>query len=138
MREQHDVSILIKPDTWHPFLDGLPITVLYGDIRHHEDVLHAMQGVELVYQVAGVVSYAILDDHEMYTTHVDGVKNVLDCALELSVKKVVVTASTAGIGIPYGQQPLTEDVPFDEHYRSVMYMYSKHCTIELCREYAHR
>ena len=137
VRDRHDVSILIKPHTWHPFLDGLPITVFYGDIRHREDVLHALQGVELLYQVAGVVSYALLDNQDMYTTHVDGVKNVLDCAHDLWIKKIVVTASTAGVGIPNHQIPLTEDVPFDTRYNSVMSMYSKYCTIELCREYAH-
>lgn len=75
----------------------------------------------------------------MFVTHVDGVKNILDCALELSIEKVVVTASTAGIGIPEDpQKPLTEDAPFHPRHNSVMYMYSKRKTIELCKEYAQK
>jgi dihydroflavonol-4-reductase len=132
-----DIHILIKPGTWHPFLDGLNVRVFYGDIRNKSDVIDAMQWCHEVYQVAGVVSYAILDNSDMLTTHVDGVKNVLDCARELWVGKVVVTWSTAGIGIPENQyKPLNEETIFDKKYSSVMYMYSKHCTIELCREYA--
>ncbi|MDD4901541.1 MAG: NAD-dependent epimerase/dehydratase family protein [Patescibacteria group bacterium] len=135
---KHNINILIKPGTWHPFLDGLKLNVFYGDIRNKQEVLAAMKGCDFVYQVAGVVSYNLLDNKDMYTTHVDGVKNVLETARELGVKKVVVTASTAGIGIPEDKtRPLDESAPFDfKKYQKVMYMYSKHLTIELCKKFA--
>ena len=131
-------NILIKPGTWHHFLDGLNLNIFYGDIRNKQDVLAAMKNCDYVYQVAGVVSYNLLDYKDMYTTHVDGVRNVLEAAGELGVKKVVVTASTAGIGIPDDKEkPLAENATFDfKKYQAVMYMYSKHLTIELCQDFA--
>ncbi|MBI2549336.1 NAD-dependent epimerase/dehydratase family protein [Candidatus Woesearchaeota archaeon] len=94
-------------------MDGLNINVFYGDIRPKNDVIKAMQGC-------------------------DGVRNILEVAKELKVKKVVVTASTAGIGIPDDKNsPLNEESPFDfKRYQKVMYMYSKYLTIKTCEEFA--
>lgn len=91
-----------------------------------------------MYQVAGVVSYHKIDDDYVYSTHVDGVETVLRTAKALGVSKVVVTASTAGIGIPDDKQhPLNEKSPFDfKQYQWVMYMYSKHKTITVCQQFA--
>lgn len=134
----HEMNILIMPKTWHPFLDGLKLNIFYGDIRRKSDVMEAMKGCDYVYQVAGVVSYNIIDHTNMYSTHVHGVMNVLECAKELGVKKVVVTASTAGIGIPKDKNnPLNEKSPFDlRKYKKVMYMYSKHLCIKECEKFA--
>src|SRR3989338_1645880 len=132
------ITILIHKGKWHPFLNGLNINVFYGDIRSRNDVLKAMQGCEFVYQVAGVVSYNKIDNKYMFTTHVNGVRNILEIAKELKVKKVVVTASTAGIGIPENKKfPLNEESQFDfKKYKKIMYMYSKHLTINICKEFA--
>jgi len=135
--KDNTLHILIKEGTWHPYLDSLDLTVHYGDIRNLEDVRKAMQGCEYVYQMAGVISYYQLDNDGMYSTHVVGVRNILQAALEQKVKKVVVTASTAGIGISRKEEALNEDTLFNTRkYRKVMYMYSKYLTIKLCQEYA--
>jgi len=96
----NDIKILLQGNTWHPFLNNLNLDIHYGDIRNKQQVLKAMHGCDEVYQVAGVVSYNKIDDIDVYSTHVDGVRNILEAAKEIGVKKVVVTASTAGIGIP--------------------------------------
>lgn len=136
----NEINILIHKERWYPFLDGLKIKVFYGDIRNRNDVLKAMNGCDFVYQVAGVVSYNKLDNDYMFTTHVNGVRNILEVAKNLKVKKVVVTASTAGIGIPKNKNfPLNEESPFDfKKYKEVMYMYSKHLTIKVCKEFANQ
>ena len=138
VEQGHEINALIFPNTWHPFLDGLKINVFYGDITKIEDVKEAMKGCEYAYQVAGIVSYNLKDNETMYKVHVLGVWNVLKAAKELDIKKVVVTASTAGIGIPEDKnEPLTEEAPFDfRRYKKVMYMYSKHLGIKLCKKFA--
>lgn len=140
VEEGHEVTAFILPKTWHPFLDGLDLKIIYGNICNYQNVVRAMQGQDYVYQVAGIVSYDRLDNAKMYSVHCDGVRNVLTTALEFGVKKVVVTASTAGIGITENKnQPLNEDAPFDmRKYKQVMYMYSKHLKIKLCQEFAQK
>lgn len=134
---KNDITILIPKNTWHPFLTGLRIRIFYGDIRSERDVRKAMEGIDYLYQVAGVVSYNKLDDKNVFSTHVYGVHNMLTIAKEFGVKKVVVTASTAGIGMPEDKTPLDENAPFDfKKYKKVMYNYSKYLTIQICKKFA--
>ncbi|MBS3124153.1 NAD-dependent epimerase/dehydratase family protein [Candidatus Woesearchaeota archaeon] len=132
------VRIFIPTGTWHPFLDKLDIEVIYGDITKEDEVVKAIQDCNYIYHVAGIVSYNVMDNDLMYKVNYLGTKNVLEAAKKLNVKKVVVTASTAGIGIPNDKNsPLSEHSEFNlKKYRKIMYMYSKYLCIEECEKYA--
>ena len=136
--KENEINILIHKGRWHPFLNGLKLNVFYGDIRNRNDVFNAMNGCDIVYQIAGVVSYNKIDNKRMFTTHFYGVRNILNTATLLGVRKVVVTASTAGIGIPTNKgKPLNEYSLFDfKKYKHIMYMYSKYLTIKECKKFA--
>jgi len=137
-KQGHEINILIKPNTWHPFLEGLKLNVFRGDVRDLANVKNAMNGCEYVYSIAGVVSYNRIDNKDMFTTHVHGTRNILTAAKELKVKKVVVTASTAGVGIPKNKNmPLNEDALFDlSKFGNNMYMFSKYACIKECQKAA--
>jgi dihydroflavonol-4-reductase len=132
------VSIFNLPNTWHPFLDGLKLNVYYGDVRDKRSLRIAIEEQDFVYNIAGIISYSLIDREKLYSTHVTGTRNVLEAAKELGIKKVVVTASTAGIGIPEDKDnPLNGESPFDfRKYRRVMYMYSKYLSIQECKKAA--
>jgi len=138
VEQGHDVRCLDLSNTWHPFLDNLSFEMVRGSITNIKDVEKAVKGCDYVYQVAGFVSYNVNDHKKMYDVHVNGVRNVLQAAKKYGVKKVVVTGSTAGIGIPKNKNlPLNEDAPFDfEKYRKVMYMYSKYISMEDCKKFS--
>jgi len=138
IQQGHEVHALVFPGTWHPFLNGLKFKYFYGDITNKNDVMTAMKSCDYVYHVAGIVSYNLIDHKKIFNVHVNGTRNVLDIAKKLKIKKVVVTVSTAGIGIPENKRkPLTENSPFNyKKYKKVMYMYSKHIMIKLCEKFA--
>ncbi len=137
VRRGDKVRIFILEKTWHPFLDNLNVEIIYGDITKKEDVLKAMSNCSFVYHVAGIVSYHKKDDELVYKVNCLGTRNVLETAKELGVKKVVVTASTAGVGIPKDKEPLNEESSFDiKKYQRIMYMYSKNICIENCKRFA--
>jgi len=137
VNQGHEVGIFILPKTWHPFLDNLPLDIHYGDILDKESLKNGLKDAECVYQIAGIVSYHRLDSQKIYDVHVIGTKNVLETAKELGIKKIVVTASTAGLGIPKDKnKPLNEESPFESKYKNVMYMYSKHLCIKECEKAA--
>jgi len=139
VEQGHQVGAFILPRTWHPFLDDLPIKIHYGDITDQRSLRLAMRGYEQVYQIAGIVSYHKLDARKIYAVHVQGTKNVLELIPKTGVQKLVVTASTAGIGIPRDKnKPLNEESPFPEQYANVPYMYSKHLCIQECYRAADR
>ncbi|MFA6130765.1 MAG: NAD-dependent epimerase/dehydratase family protein [Patescibacteria group bacterium] len=131
------VRVFLLPKTWHPFLDGLDIEKCYGDTTKEEDVLRAMDGCDQVYHLAGIVSYYRKDKKKIYAVNVGGTRNILLAAKKLKVLRVVVTASTSGIGVPTKKEwPLHEESHFHERYHRFPYLDSKYQTIRLCEQFA--
>ncbi len=140
-KKGHLVRASVFPNTWHPFLDEVEpklLEVRFGNILDKAYIEKAVQGCTHVYHVAGIVSYNKIDDKKVHAVHVQGTRNILEAAKEHKIKKVVVTGSTAGIGIPkHPKRPLNEETPFDyKNYKKVMYMYSKHLCIKECQKAA--
>lgn len=81
------------------------ITVITKDIRNKSDVDVAMPGVDIVVHCAAALPLYSTED--IYTTDVDGTRNVLTSAFEHGVQRVVHISSTAVYGIP-DHHPLHE------------------------------
>jgi UDP-glucose 4-epimerase len=94
-------------------LDGLPIDLLEGDVRSGSAVAEAMDGVELVFHLAGVrVGNRVPRDEVLLaeTVNVGGALNVLAAAAARDTRRVVL----AGSGSVYGggcNYVLHEDLP---------------------------
>jgi UDP-glucose 4-epimerase len=71
------------------------VTVLDGDIRHVDSVRNAMKGCSTVFHLAAQsnVMGAMDDPEYSVTTNVHGTFNVLRCAVEAGVRRVVFTSS---------------------------------------------
>jgi nucleoside-diphosphate-sugar epimerase len=82
------------------------VEVIKGDIRDKAVVDRAMEGVDLVVHTAAALPLYSAED--IYTTDVEGTRNVLDAALRHGVERVVHVSSTAVYGIP-DHHPLRED-----------------------------
>lgn len=74
------------------------ITVVTKDIRDKEDLDVAMEGVDFVVHCAAALP--LYSKEDIYTTDVDGTRNVLTSAFEHGAKRVVHISSTAVYGIP--------------------------------------
>lgn len=74
------------------------ITVVTKDIRNKQDLDAAMPGVDFVVHCAAALP--LYSKEDIYTTDVDGTRNVLTSAFEHGVKRVVHISSTAVYGIP--------------------------------------
>ena len=81
------------------------ITDHKGDIRDQQAVANAMQGVDLVVHTAAALP--LYSKEDILTTDIDGLRNVLQAALEHKVERVVHVSSTAVYGIP-DHHPLLE------------------------------
>jgi nucleoside-diphosphate-sugar epimerase len=84
------------------------VRAIAGDIRDIDTVRRAMDGVRWVVHAAAALPLYTRDD--IFTTDIDGTRNVLDAALEAGVERVVQISSTAVYGIP-DHHPLLEDDP---------------------------
>jgi nucleoside-diphosphate-sugar epimerase len=86
------------------------VKTVSGDIRDAAALKKAMQGADLVVHTAAALPLYTAD--EIYTTDVEGTRNVLQTALDLKVERFVHISSTAVYGIP-DHHPLKEDDRLD-------------------------
>ncbi|MDQ3925930.1 MAG: NAD-dependent epimerase/dehydratase family protein, partial [Actinomycetota bacterium] len=81
------------------------VEAIKGDIRDKALVNRAMEDVDFVVHTAAALP--LYSPEDIYTTDVEGTRNVLEAALRQSVKRVVHISSTAVYGIP-DHHPLYE------------------------------
>jgi nucleoside-diphosphate-sugar epimerase len=99
----HRVVSLDIADFSYPERDR--ITEIVGDIRDKAAVDKAMEGVDIVIHTAAALPLYSAED--IYSTDIDGLRNVLQSALEHGVERVIHVSSTAVYGIP-DHHPLLE------------------------------
>lgn len=105
------------------------IKIITGDIRNIYDLELAMKDVDIVVHAAAALP--LYSEHDIYTTDVDGTRNVLDVAYKNNIKQVIFISSTSVYGIPdhhplYETDPLIGVGPYGK---------SKIKAEEICKEY---
>jgi len=86
------------------------ITEVIGDIRKPADLARAMTGVDIVVHTAAALP--LYSPQDIYSTDIDGIRNVLQVAYEHKVARVIHISSTAVYGIP-DHHPLVEHDKLD-------------------------
>ncbi|MGQ9548323.1 MAG: NAD-dependent epimerase/dehydratase family protein [Roseiflexus sp.] len=104
-RGHHVVSLDIA-DFNYPERDR--VRVVKGDIRDRSSVDRAIEGVQIVVHTAAALPLYRKED--IFSTDLDGTRNVLQSAFEHGVERVIHISSTAVYGIP-DHHPLYEDDP---------------------------
>ncbi len=86
-----------------------------GDVQNATAVGIAVQGVDAVYHLAGLVSRDPKDAHKMYALHVGGTRVLLAAAEKEKVKRVVLASSSGTIGVSPERRVATEvdDYPIE-------------------------
>ncbi|MGB8507661.1 MAG: NAD-dependent epimerase/dehydratase family protein [Pyrinomonadaceae bacterium] len=77
------------------WLAELGVEAVKGSIMSPEDVARAVEGVAQIYHLAGRVSRASEDTHEMFSLHVEGTRLLCQAAATAGVESIVL-ASTSG------------------------------------------
>jgi nucleoside-diphosphate-sugar epimerase len=86
------------------------IDVIKGDIRDRKALDKAMQGVHIVVHTAAALP--LYKPADIYSTDIDGTRNVLESAKAHNVERVIHISSTAVYGIP-DHHPLVENDKLD-------------------------
>jgi dihydroflavonol-4-reductase len=116
------VRALVRRDSDTRNLAGLPVDLVYGDLRDSDSLRAALQGCRTLYHVAAHYSLWTPHPEVLYRTNVEGTATLLQLALQLGVEKVVYTSSVATIGLPADGSPGDETMtlPLSEavgHYK---------------------
>ena len=81
-----------------------------GDIRDYDNVLASMKGCDIVVHTAAALP--LYSEGDIFTTDINGTKNILQAAHENGIERVVHISSTAVYGIP-DHHPLIESDKVD-------------------------
>ncbi len=102
-RGVNDLAVLDIADFDYPEKDR--IAFFKGDIRDKQCVAQAMRKVQVVVHTAAALP--LYSERDIFTTDIDGTRNLLEAALAAGVERFVHISSTAVYGIP-DHHPLLE------------------------------
>jgi len=105
------VRVLVRPRSDRRNLDGLDVEVAEGDLRDPDSLRRGLEGVRILYHVAADYRLWARDPRDLYSSNVEGTRNILAAARDAGVERVVYTSSVGTLGIPNDGRPGTETTP---------------------------
>ncbi len=118
----HEMNCLVRETSNVQELEKLGVTMVKGDVTRKDSLLAGMKDCDWVIHLANLYSVWEPDKKIYSEINIKGNQNVMECALETDVAKVV-HVSTVGIYGKPEESPFTEDTPvgpvrFSEYTRT--------------------
>jgi dihydroflavonol-4-reductase len=101
------------PDQPTKAIEDLDVEYHYGDIFDDAAVRTAMAGCDDVFYCVVDTRAWLRDPTPLYRTNVDGLRHVLDAAVDADLRRFVFTSTIGTIGIPAERRPATEEDEFN-------------------------
>lgn len=95
-------------------LEGVDVEIVEGNVLDPDSLVRAMQGVEGVFHLAGIISIMPGDDERVHRVNVEGTLNVIRAARDAGVKRILHTSSIHALKRVEGVC-MDESLPFDPH-----------------------
>ncbi len=129
----HEVRALVRSGAKVPGAE-----VVKGNVRDPGSVHRALEGVQGLYHLAGLVSRDPADGRKMYELHVDGTRQLLEAAARAKLQRIVLASSSGTIGVSRVRRVATEadDYPIETVGRWPYYLskiYEEKIALELSR-----
>jgi len=105
----HEIVSLDIADFTYPDMKD-KIKIIKGDIRDRKIVDEAVKGIDIVVHTAAALP--LYKPEDIFSTDVDGTRNMLEASFDAGVKRFIHISSTAVYGIP-DHHPLYEDDKLD-------------------------
>ncbi len=112
LAQQQPVRAMVLPNDDCRSLEGLHIEKVEGNVLKPETLERAMEDVDTVYHLAGIISIIPGAEMLMHKVNVDGARNTAQAALKAGVKRMVHISSIHALQrMPHGVC-IDETVPF--------------------------
>lgn len=107
-RSNHQMRCLVRPTSDVRLLQALGVETVEGHVLDREALLAGMQGCDWLFHLANLYTMWVPDRSKFWQVNVDGTRMVMECALEVGIKKVINISTVAVYGKP-GDDPIRED-----------------------------
>jgi dihydroflavonol-4-reductase len=111
----------VKPETFKELL-----TWIEADLINPLDVEKAINGINLVYHTAAMVTFDPSYRREVIRCNVEITRNIVNACLDHQVNKLCYVSSTAALGTSLSDEDVTEDSPWLDAQKQSAYSRSKH------------
>ncbi|WP_082147648.1 NAD-dependent epimerase/dehydratase family protein [Mycobacterium nebraskense] len=105
-----DVRVMLRHTSSTKGIDELDVERCYGDVFDDEALRTAMAGCDVVYYCVVDARMWLRDPAPLFRTNVEGLRHVLDAALDADLRKFVYTSTTGSLAIS-DSRPVTEEDP---------------------------
>jgi len=101
-----------------PGFTGEGVESVAGDLRDRESLKRALDGIEIVHNIAALYRPTNVPNSLFFDVNVTGIGHIVELAKEAGVKRFV-QCSTIGVHGTVGRTPINEDGPIqpDDHYQ---------------------
>lgn len=131
----HAVRTFGRTSSAPPALSKLGVEHSRGDVTNPEQVLAAVRGCQMVFHLAGLVSYRKKDKARQYAVNVLGTRHVMNACLWEKVERVVHTSSVAALGLPRKGEIGSEEIEYNLKGLELAYCDTKHEAEEEVRKF---
>jgi dihydroflavonol-4-reductase len=125
LQQGFPVHALHRPASDLTALEGLAVERRVGDVLDPEALTRAVAGVRWVFHVAAVAAYWRQPPDQVIRGAVEGTRNVVHACRQGGVERLIVTSSMAALGVPEGNELLTEAHTFNLPAKRFPYGYAK-------------
>ena len=106
----HRMCCLVRDPGRARRLSELGAELAPGDVTDKNSITKGMKGCDWVFNLANIYTLWMPDKRAYHEINVEGTRNVMECALQLGVSKVI-HVSTVAIWAKSGQSPFNEETP---------------------------
>jgi dihydroflavonol-4-reductase len=129
------VRVMLRPSSSTRAIDDLPVQRFYGDIFDDAALKEAMDGCDVVFYCVVDTRANLRDPAPLYRTNVEGLRHVLDVAVNAGLRRFVFTSTIGTIGLGTGGI-VDEDTPFNWGHKAGGYIGSRVAAEKLVLEYS--
>ena len=119
------VRVLVLPDEDLKTFEGLDVEIVRGNVLDFKSIRPAFENVDYVFHLAGMISIMPGKDQLVHDVNVNGTKNVVACAKEANVKKLIHTSSIHAFKRIEHGSVIDENTPIDPDSTIAAYDQSK-------------
>ncbi len=134
LRADHEVRVLVRPDSNRRNLENFPVEITEGDLRDHKSLKRAIKGCDNLFHVAADYRLWVPDPETMHEINVNGTRALIIAATEEGIKRIVYTSSVATLGLNQDDSPANEETPSNFSAITGYYKRSKYLAEQIVKQ----